>query len=129
MCNAPNKLIFCSCTTKDDKAKLIGAHEWTLYRFIGSKESQMRGKMVAPSNHLDADISLEDVLIEMNARNCFDFEYIPQEKDSFQMNNGGQPDYKYFNLIFKNGKWESGSNPGFGRTILETIAKGRLKLK
>ena len=66
----------------------------------------------------------------MNTRNCFDFEYAPQEKDCFKLNNGlKHPHFEYFSLIFKEGKWQQGSNPGFGRTITENIASGRVQLQ
>ncbi|MEM7375535.1 MAG: hypothetical protein AAF587_43480 [Bacteroidota bacterium] len=128
MCEVSKKLIFCSCLEKKDGTDLVGEHTWTLNRYIGSKESLLMGKLLPPSNELDSEITVEKIIREMNSRNCFDFDYKPQERDCFQIDNGqGSQPYQYFSLIYRDGRWEQGRNPAFGRTISENIAKGRVK--
>jgi len=127
MCVKPNQLIFCSCSDSK-KRELIKGIKWTLDRFIRSKDSKRTGKLMQPCNDLGSDINIEHIIIEMNKKNCFDFDYSPKEKDCFHLNNGlDNPYYKYFSLIYIDGMWIQGSNPAFGRTITDNIAKGTIK--
>ena len=111
MCEVSEKLIFCTCLEKKEGDQLIGQHKWTLERYIGARESSLKGKIMRASTDLDDEIHVDKVIEEMNSRNCFDFEYLPQERDCFHIDNGlDRPDYKYFSLIFKNGEWVKGQN-------------------
>jgi len=129
MCLESEKIIFCTCEAENEDSKFVESFNWSLERFLRSKESRIKGKILAPSSDLGSEINLERIIEEMNSRNCFDFDYSPQEKDSFKLNNGlERTDYKYFSLIYINGKWEEGMNPVLGRSVLKNISKGRMKI-
>lgn len=127
MCDTPENITFCTCSEKDENSIVIGTLEWTLDRFIGLKETNMRGILMRPADELGDSINIHKVIDEMNKRNCFDFDYVPQERDCFHISNGRKtPEYKYFSLIYKDGQWRPGRNPAFGRTISENIGKGKV---
>ncbi len=127
MCEITKKIIFCSCQETSNNQELVGKYQWTLERYIGSKETRARGRIMRSSD-LDDEFKIKDVILEMNERNCFDFDYIHKERDCFEINNGHEsPNYKYFSLIYRDGKWKEGRNPAFGATITENIAKGKVK--
>lgn len=127
MCNNIKKIVFCSCEKIENK--LTGTYQWSLYRYLGSRPSRLLGIIRRPDKDLGNQITVDKVLKEMNMRNCFDFEYVPKERDTFHINNGKRPNFKSFSLIFKNGKWVEGNNPSFGRTISENIARGNIKME
>jgi len=105
-----------------------GEMRWVLTRYLGSRQTSKKGKLLGMSESLGQVIHIAEVIAEMNTRNCFDFEYVPQEKDVFHIDNGLKgAHYQYFSLIFKLGKWEKGRNPAFGRSITERIARGKVK--
>ncbi len=127
MCELTHQIILCSCAEKNENINLINPHQWTLNRYLGPTESTMRGRLLAPSQFLDDQIGIDQILTEMNLRNCFDFNYTPQERDQLCINNGLEnPDYKYFCLIYKNGNWQPGRNPAFKRSKLEIIKEGKI---
>lgn len=76
-----------------------------------------------------------DLIIDlMNSNNCFDFDYEPVEKDRLIISNEiNNRDYKYFGLIFRNGKWKKGDYyttkiPSKGiKVISERIQEGKIK--
>lgn len=131
MCKENKKLIFCSCSDEgSDKTTSIEGYAWTLNRFIRSKsyengEARIRGKILSPTKKLSETIHLDVVLEELNSRNCFDFEYVPKEKDCMSIYTTGER-YQYFKVLFKDGKWQYGSNPVFD-TISESIFEGKIK--
>ncbi|RZJ69006.1 hypothetical protein [Flavobacterium sp.] len=121
MCKTSNTYKLCTCEGELDKAETI----WRLTRFLGLSELEIMGSIVAPSEIFENGISASDLLRQMNSGNCFDLEYHPSENDSLQVSSQ-KSGYEYFDLIFRNGKWESGSNPHF-TSILETVAKGKVE--
>ena len=128
MCEEGDKLIFCSCLEDNKKGSPVGQAQWGLSRYQGSRDSGRKGKIMKTSEDLGKEINRERIIAEMNARNCFDFDYIPQERDSLKVNNGLKGEnFKYFSLIFLNGQWQAGSNLGFGHTIMETLGEGKVR--
>lgn len=127
MCGLGKKMVFCTCEDGTNGKKIEG-YEWSLIRYIGSKETNVRGKIMSPSKDLGNNIEIESILLDLNSRNCFDFEYQPQEMDRLQINTSGNHSrYKYFNVIFKKGKWQEGSHSKF-TTISENISSGKIKI-
>lgn len=126
MCTEIHQLILCSCEEPNEKSVQINEYQWVLTRFIQSKESNRFGKIKRPTD-LDKEITIEEMKDEMNKRNCFDFDYNPQERDCLHMDNGRSgADYKYFNIIYGNGKWMQGRNAPFGRSITTELARGKV---
>ena len=129
MCQNVPKLTFCSC---DTKLKLFerrppNEYTWHLTKYLGQRtyqdgERRIIGKIQMPKKQLSKKISLDVVLKELNSRNCFDFDYTPQEMDCLNISgNGG-----YFRVRFVDNQWESGSYPVFSSDI-ETIDTGKIK--
>ncbi len=120
MCNTSDVYKLCTCEGDLNKADTI----WTLTRFVGLSELEIMGSIMPPSDVFDNGISSDKLLAQMNSGNCFDFDYIPSEKDSLHVSSQ-KSGYEYFKLIFKDGKWQKGGNPHF-TSILETISQGKI---
>ncbi len=127
MCNTTHHFILCSCLEKNDDLvkhnknsrrakkefeennpdKLV----WTLYKYEGQAWIGMDGMMVPPAAKLRDEFTAESVLMELNSRNCFDFEYQPNEGDYLALRNDtimskrANVDDKYLPFIFTNGAW------------------------
>lgn len=128
MCTPNTELQFCTCA---DEIELTtnNIYVWKLYRYIGSKESRLVGKILIPIVDFENGISVENIISKLNYGNIFDFDYSPSERDSIHISYNAEYhfEYKYFELIYKKGKWREGGNPFF-TSIEETIAKGEIKV-
>jgi len=78
---------------------------------------------------LDEILTIDRLINEMNSRNCFDFDYYPQEKDWFKMRNVGGGEHRFFSIMYENGKWEQCSDKINWQWEFEFKAKGRVKRK
>ncbi len=128
MCTPNTELKFCTCI-EGDIAEIKNIYIWTLYRYYGSRESLIRGKAMMPVKDFQNGISLENISSKLNEGNLFDFDYIPQERDtlSIRFNAENRTEYKYLSLIFRNGTWQQGQNYLF-TSIEKNIAKGEVKV-
>ena len=87
MCKPSDQFLFCSC--KEEKQLLpIGEYNWTLNRYLGSRPTSIRGKIMKPTNDLGDGITKETIIEALDANTCFDFDYTPQERDTFHVDNG-----------------------------------------
>ncbi len=128
MCASGNEIKFCTCVEGSiDEIKNI--YIWTLSRYIGSKESMRRGKIMIPVKDFENGISAENIISKLNTENIFDFEYTAQERDTLHIsfNADTTAEYKYFSLIFRDERWREGRNPFF-TSISKKIASGEIKL-
>jgi len=66
-------------------------------------------------NDFHNGISVLNVIERINAGNIFDFEYIPEERDTLHISYNAENynDHKYFSLIFLDNNWQKGRNPAF----------------
>lgn len=122
MCENVSKITFCACevknevihnknSRKNDKNEQK-SYRWSLHKVTGLSEHTMDGLLMEPDHEFNQDLTAENILKEMNTRNCFDFDYEPNEGDSFEIfeSNGGSG--KFISFIFENGSWNIGSpNP------------------
>ena len=123
------KFIFCTCLEKNTKKEeLIDYYTWNLTKFIGSRKSSIRGKIVNPKKNLENGITSEKILIQLNTENdSFDFDYVPSERDSLRIEiHHAIERFRYIVLIFIDNKWQEGANNVF-TSITEKIASGRIK--
>lgn len=128
MCTPSSQLILCPCINESSARPAKGIYQWKLDRYLGSRESPIMGSIVAPSSDLGSGITVANMIRELNSRNCFDFEYSPKEKDSLHISTERTDgNYQYFTLLYTNGLWAEGSHPGFGKTVLENLGKGKIK--
>ncbi|MBC8756690.1 hypothetical protein H2O64_18600 [Kordia sp. YSTF-M3] len=131
ICIENNRLIFCSCVDEEEnpeKDKLVDYYTWYLTKYLGSRESSIRGKIMMPKKDLGNGINLKNILHQLNSEiNCFDFEYAPSEGDCLQVEIPHAIErFRYFKVLFINNKWKQGSNPVFA-SVTEEIASGRIK--
>lgn len=128
MCAPGNEITFCTCVEGNiDEIKDI--YIWTLSRYIGPKESMRKGKIMIPVKDFENGISAENIISKLNTENIFDFEYTAQERDTLHIsfNAKNTAEYKYFSLIFREGKWQEGRNSVF-TSIIKKIAGGEVKI-
>jgi hypothetical protein len=128
MCTPNTKLQFCTCI-EGDINDVKNIYIWTLLRYLSSKESRLRGKIMMPIYDFENGISAENISSKLNEGNIFDFDYAPQERDTLHIkfNAKNNEEYKYFSLIFRDGIWQEGNNPFFS-SRLEEIAEGEIKV-
>ncbi|WP_422104034.1 hypothetical protein [Winogradskyella sp.] len=131
MCIKNEKLIFCTCSEKEDKTSDHYVKDiyytWLLTSYIGYRKSRIRGKILMPSKDLGQGLTLTRILNMLNSDlSYFDFDYHPKELDCLHIDNGlKHPYYQYFSVIYKNNLWQQGRNPAFV-SITKTIAQGRI---
>ena len=128
MCAPGNEIKFCTCVEGSiDEIKNI--YIWNLSRYIGPKESMRRGKIMIPVKDFENGISAENIISKLNTENIFDFEYTAQERDTLHISFNADitAKYKYFSLIFWEGKWQEGRNSVF-TSIIKKIAGGEVKI-
>ena len=129
MCQEKNTFILCSCATnknEKDGLELLKDYTWSLTRFVGFKETLLRGKIVGPKDDLGNGLNLNRILNDLNANNIFDFEYQPAEKDCLTLTAPTEDrQIKYIKVLFKDGKWAKGRNPAF-ISISNEIANGKI---
>jgi hypothetical protein len=113
MCQHLKKMTLCTCAAKVEvvhnkksrrnKNKVFPDNKltWTLYQYLGAYDSGMDGMLMEPSYRITAELTFEYILAELNARNCFDFEYNPNEGDNLIFY-GPQG---FMSFIFGNNRW------------------------
>ena len=128
MCTPNTEIQFCTCAS-DDELQNKNIYVWSLYRYLGHRESKLRGKIMLPTTDFQNGISVENITSKLNKGNIFDFEYQPSEGDTLHIsfNSENYNDYVYFSLIFKGNNWKEGNNPAFV-SVKENIAKGEVKI-
>ncbi len=125
MCDQNEKFIFCTCGTEDELKQ--EEYTWRLTRFLGRKQTNIRGKILPPQTDLENGVNIKNISEQLNKSNPFDFEYEPQERDVITVSISSERNrYSYFSLIYKNEKWEPGKNPAF-TSKLQQLAQGNLK--
>lgn len=139
MCDFEKGFILCSC--KDKEKPVIhnknsrrykkspqnedNTYRWYLCEFKGTFESLMEGMFEPPSNDIGKGLTSEWVLLNLNDRNCFDFEYIPREGDSLVIRKP-QTYGAFLSFIFKNGEWKEDFYSPFG-IMLNKLNEGKVE--
>lgn len=131
MCQANNRIIFCSCVDKNEDPstdELTVYYTWDLVRYLGSRESKVRGKIMMPKKDLGNGITLDAIRDQLNSDvTTFDFDYEPSERDCLRLEISHPIErFRYFKLIFIDGQWTSGANDVF-TSITEEIGRGNIK--
>ena len=127
MCEPSEKLIFCTCEDGNptkERRTYLKTYYWVLTRYVGKKDIQMKGKIMATTSDLGQGISYQAAFEALSQGNPFDFDYQVQEKDALSVWYEGEPK-AYFKMIFLNGKWKKGGLNPF-TTKREEIATGRV---
>lgn len=125
MCKLTKKYKLCTCKNVDKTDQL---NKWTLTHFIGLEETSIMGSVARYTENFDNGISSEELILQMNAENCFDFDYTASENDCLHVSTNENNAYQYFKVIYKDGQWQLGGNPVF-TSILENIAEGKIEIQ
>jgi hypothetical protein len=131
MCQAKDHFMFCSCVEEELKT-IEDSREnyftWSLWKYLGSRQSTLTGKIKIPKKNLGSGISEKAICKQLNsAIHSFDFDYTPRERDTLHIKVPDlEKDFHYFSLIFRDGVWQYGRNPAFASTE-EKIASGVIK--
>ena len=137
MCDFEDGFILCTCLPenqpvvhnknsrryKNSPEATIAGYRWTVARFVGTFEPMMEGMYELPAKDLGKGLTTEWVLLNLNDRNCFDFEYTPEEGDNLTMRS--EVSYNHLSFIFRQGVWEEGQYDGFS-TTLEKKSTGKI---
>ena len=98
MCKSNSGVHFCTCSSVKQiplslsESRELGKAEyerthylWSLYRYIGGKESLTMGQMILPVESLGENLTSENLLNLLHSGNNFDFDYSPTEGDNLQI--------------------------------------------
>ena len=88
----------------------------------------MDGMLIYPEDVLSEALTSEKMVEELNRRNCFDFNYTPNEGDNLQIYNPDKYTRKYLSFIYRSGKWEVDSYNRFTYDI-EKINYGKVEFE
>ena len=128
MCKPNSEIHFCTCASVKqiqlpfnemvqlDKAEYERTHFiWSLYRYIGRKESLTLGQMILPVESLNKNLTSENLLNLLNSGNHFDFDYSASEGDNLQIRKkyvyqsirgSHRADlFDFMSFISRDGKW------------------------
>jgi hypothetical protein len=139
MCENGLHIIFCACKQENNtviykrgkkkkKQKIefdADTYYWTLLRFVGQEETDEKGRIMMPAFEIGNGLNYISVLNELNTRNCFDFDFIPQEADEIKIHKGSNY-LHYISFYFRKDSWHFGrSSVSFGN-IFNTISEGKV---
>ena len=122
MCNIDRGLKFCTCEDISE-----AEYTWRLTRYLGKDENGPVGSIVAPAHDLGKGLTDVRILSFLNEGKAFDFDYLPEEKDSILIQRKAKDGYWYMSFLYEDGAWVEGMNPAF-TSINEEIAKGKVDL-
>lgn len=117
MCDFNKGFILCQCNNskvivhnkkskrnRNKKKNQQIEYTWTLFKFLGMSKEREMGRYLFPVSNIGNGLTSDFVLNELNNRNCFDFEYIPNQGDNLII--GKADSFNRIEFIFRNGKWE-----------------------
>lgn len=115
MCKLSDKLMLCTCSPE---ALKTADYTWS-YSHYEEPDSYIEG-MYLPSHvswcYENANVSGDEICRELNSRNCFDFELVPEERDILVFkfwNVRGRKQYAELTLNYRRGKWQPANNDYF----------------
>jgi hypothetical protein len=126
MCEVQNKFILCSCAIAPKERPNPDNLIWTLHAYRGKHDYAMEGIIPFPSSQIAHGLTSEWVASELNERNCFDFEHVPQEREMLKIDQG-QDRYepKFLSFIYQEGKWVRDEFYGF-QDWIQQMRAGKL---
>ncbi|MGB1039565.1 MAG: hypothetical protein ACPGVD_01680 [Flavobacteriales bacterium] len=140
MCSNVKDFTLCSCVEKNEptihnkksrrnkKLQPKIKFKWTIKRYLSTPEKDFiaMGSIAMPRNYLNSWLTNDRVLSKLNNANCFDFDFIPEEKDTLNIS---QDDnwFNYLSFTYQRGKWIEGIGYDAFDDEIEIIKKGKLK--
>ncbi|WP_343632740.1 hypothetical protein [Fluviicola sp.] len=139
MCENAANITFCTCEVEPEtihnknsrrnrgnNATEQRSYRWTLNKITGLSEQTMDGLLMEPDQAFNRELTDETILTELNDRNCFDFEYEPNEGDSLTLSE--KHSGRFMSFLFENGKWRIGSPNPFTHRIT-TVNSGSVRFE
>ncbi len=136
MCKAIESIKLCSCSENLDLTKNDNEtnYVWILERVIENNRSGMLGLTILPAKQLDA-LTPAFIVLELNKKNIFDFEYLPQDNDLLRIERidrakTREKEYlfgEFLKFHFYKGEWKIGGVSPF-TYHLGRYKHGKLKL-
>lgn len=117
MCQTGKEIKLCTCfpatmdkivhhkNSRKAKNKARNEFTWTLHRNLGLSNTTMDGMGYMPDETLSENLTNEIMLHDLNNRNCFDFDYQPNEGDILRIYTPLKTMGKHLSFIFENGEW------------------------
>jgi hypothetical protein len=106
---------------KQAKALPIQDTTWLLQRFVQNIDANVRGMPTMPATQLNQELTNTYVVSQLNAQNCFDFDYLPSQGDNLTLRNKGD----FMSFIYGAQGWQIGSYDPF-RDRLQGFAQGKM---
>ena len=126
MKDIPRNGILHNKNSRRNKVKIESEFIWTLYKFEGTNDITLDGFINFPVDYINDSLTSDVIILDLNSRNCFDFEYVPNEGDNLIIKNRNSN--KYLSFIYKNELWTS----NFYNGLVDKISKinfGIIELK
>ena len=108
---------------KRERADALPVEEttWHLQRFVRKIESSMEGLPMMPDYELSNELTSSYIVAQLNAHDCFDFDYVPSLGDNLTLRNKGD----FMSFIYGAQGWQIGSYDPF-RDRLQGFAQGKM---
>jgi hypothetical protein len=130
MCDFEKGFILCTCEDKEkpiihnknsrrNKKNQINdsqVYRWYLYEFVEKHALMMIGRYLLPTSDLGNSLTAEWVLLNLNERHCFDFDYTPKEGDNLIMRAKHLAGL-HLSFIFREGIWLEDHYDAFNYTL------------
>jgi hypothetical protein len=137
MCEIGKEIKLCTCfpatmskivhhkNSRKLKNKARNEFTWTLKKYIGDIHFPMEGMITFPLDALSDDLTTEKMLVDLNARNCFDFDYLPKDGDYLQIFAPHRYEREFLSFIYREGEWKADYYDSF-RDETEKINYGKV---
>lgn len=124
MCETGKEIKLCTCVpngmnrivhNKKSRRfkKFRNEFTWKLRKYVGDSNCMMDGMIIFPLDALSEDLTNEKMLTDLNHRNCFDFDYKPNEGDNLEIYTPHRYEREYLSFIFRNEEWIADYYDGF----------------
>ncbi|MBF7091290.1 hypothetical protein IUY40_07040 [Flavobacterium sp. ALJ2] len=135
MCDTGKEIKLCTCVPNGINSivhnkksrkfkKLRNEFTWTLKKYVGDSDFTMDGMIIFPLDALSEDLTNKKMLVALNSKNCFDFDYIPNEGDNLRIDTP-HTNQKFLSFIYRKGEWVPDFYDGF-RDKTEKINYGKV---
>lgn len=117
MCETGKEIKLCTCfpatmdkivhhkNSRKSKNKRRNEFTWILRRCVGPSKYTMDGMGYMPDKALSEGLTNERMLVDLNSRNCFDFDYQPNEGDNLEIFTPENYIRRHLSFIFENKEW------------------------
>lgn len=146
MCNFSNGFKLCSCANEtikfreqefykkvgDELVKITNKkngeipliHVWQLFRFKGENNTPETGRYMLPADNIGNGLDAEWIVLNLNDKNCFDFDYKPVEGDNLFIRENIKMG-PYLSFIYTQEQWTIEHYSPFSY-LTESFGEGKL---